>query len=182
MNQYWFANESPAEQPTITSLGVTGSRYGLSQPQKSFLLQLAFGFVINELHHGDCVGVDQQVNDFFMGLRVGARLYVMTVAHPPLEERWRAHCNSDFVLPCKEYHARDRDIVNASTHVIGCPQRLWPRTGGTWYTIGYARERGRPLAIVLPDKNEMVIERWPELQEMLAKYQEIDQDTKAHST
>lgn len=78
------------------------------------------------------------------------------VAHPPdnissqsFAALWLSH------RKCKpaNYLARNRDIVNSSDAVLAAPNvSVDPVKGsGTWYTIRYARERRKPVAIVFPD-------------------------------
>ena len=45
------------------------------------------------------------------------------------------------------YHARNRWMVDRSGMVIGFPQAE-VRSGGTWYTIDYAADQGKPRLIV----------------------------------
>lgn len=45
------------------------------------------------------------------------------------------------------YHARNRWMVDRSDFVIGFPRGTEP-TSGTWYTVNYAAEQGKPRVIV----------------------------------
>lgn len=45
------------------------------------------------------------------------------------------------------YHARNRWMVDRSSFVIGFPYGTDP-SSGTWYTMNYAAEQGKPLLIV----------------------------------
>ena len=45
------------------------------------------------------------------------------------------------------YHARNRWMVDRSGFVIGFPRGAEP-TSGTWYTVNYAAEQGKPRLVV----------------------------------
>lgn len=45
------------------------------------------------------------------------------------------------------YHARNRWMVDRSGFVIGFPRGTEP-TSGTWYTVNYAAEQGKPRLVV----------------------------------
>jgi hypothetical protein len=45
------------------------------------------------------------------------------------------------------YHARNRWMVDRSDFVIGFPRETEP-TSGTWYTVNYAAEQGKPRLVV----------------------------------
>jgi predicted Rossmann fold nucleotide-binding protein DprA/Smf involved in DNA uptake len=50
-------------------------------------------------------------------------------------------------LSAEAYHTRNRWMVDHSNLVIGFPHGDDPRSG-TWYTIGYGADQGRPRLIV----------------------------------
>lgn len=45
------------------------------------------------------------------------------------------------------YHARNRWMVDRSGFVIGFPRGTEP-TSGTWYTVNYAAEQGKPRLVI----------------------------------
>ncbi|QFZ16945.1 hypothetical protein [Saccharothrix syringae] len=51
------------------------------------------------------------------------------------------------VLDTAAYHARNRYMVDRSEFVIGFPQGV-DQTSGTWYTLNYASDRGKPRLVV----------------------------------
>lgn len=134
-------------QPTgeIGVLGFTGSRHGMTPEQVATvdeMTALAFG----EVHHGDCVGADLAM-DYIARVNGQRR-----IIHPPSDPRLRAWCDGDVVLPEKPYHDRNRDIVDACTMLIATPAEASEQPkGGTWYTVRYAREQGKPVMVVWPD-------------------------------
>lgn len=51
------------------------------------------------------------------------------------------------VLNATSYHARNRYMVDRSDFVIGFP-RGTNEASGTWYTLGYASDQGKPRLVV----------------------------------
>lgn len=108
-------------------LGVTGTRHGLTILQQGAAagelhrLRLT-GF--DELHHGDCRGVDAELAEI---ARVeGYRL----VCHPPSNDRLRAFVVSEEMRAAKEYLVRNRDIVDEADMMLACPDGpRKPRSG-----------------------------------------------------
>jgi hypothetical protein len=134
-----------------TKIGVTGTRVGLTSDQRATavkLLATTYGAAI-ELHHGDCVGADAELDT--MGQAMG----YLTVSHPPIHNRYRAHCAAAMVCEPKLYLLRNADIVNAVDVVLAFPKETTEaKQGGTWWTVRYARSIGRHLVIVWPDGTE----------------------------
>lgn len=132
----------------MRTVGITGSRNGLSFGQQGVLeAQLSALWVqgARTFHHGDCVGVDQEAS--YIARRMGYKL----VAHPPIKSILRAYVDSEVSWEPNDYLTRDRDIVDCSDFVIGCPDGPRRKGSGTWYTIGYAEDRGVPVLIVHPE-------------------------------
>lgn len=143
--------------------GETGTRYGATRLQLASVGWLWSRYEIKELHNGDCVGADEQL--YYLARSFGATVTL----HPPTDPKYRAFCGqSDCVVfdttitirPEKTYFIRDRDVVDESDVVVGLPKKPWEEDhGGTWYTINYAREQEKPLAIVWPN-GLISYERW----------------------
>lgn len=128
-------------------VGVTGSRIGLTMQQSEKARGLLVMANADELHHGDCVGADEEL------ARFAANLGVRTVAHPPTNIRHRAYHESSRVLPPKDYRRRNIDIVNACDVLWAFPsgeEGDQPRSG-TWMTVRIARQSRKPIIIVTPD-------------------------------
>lgn len=132
---------------TVIVIGITGTTRGLTPEQRATVSQLFAEFAADhiEVRHGDCVGADQQIAD--VARQFGCRI----VGHPAIEEDGRAYTCCDELLPPRESAARNRDIVDASDILIGCPatDHEWPGSG-TWYTINYAGGRRVPALTVSP--------------------------------
>jgi len=135
------------KEKTVT-IGFTGTRKGLSVKQKEVLLNFLSRISFSEVHHGDCIGADEQfhylIRRFFP--------YVRIVIHPPRNPKYRAFCKGDIILPEKDYLVRNKDIVNSSDIIIACPKENHEiQRSGTWMTIRYARKKRKKIIIVFPD-------------------------------
>jgi len=136
----------------MSGVGITATRHGLTDAQRLTLgtaLADAWlkdeGSIAHRFHHGDCVGGDVE------GAQIARRQGYRVVAHPPINPRLRAYWPSDEVLPERDYHARNRAIVDASWLVIGCPDGPERDRSGTWSTIRYARQTSARVVVIMPD-------------------------------
>lgn len=130
------------------AIGFTGTQLGLVWKQKSTLKSVLEKLrpVFSKFHHGDCIGADKQAND------LARELNYRIVSHPPSNEKKRAFCEADQVLPPKEYLARNHDIVNCSQVLIACPKESQEVVrSGTWSTIRYARKMKKDIIIIYFD-------------------------------
>jgi hypothetical protein len=130
------------------SIGFTGTQIGLTLKQKKSLHNALTKLrkVEFKFRHGDCIGSDAEASLIAKDLN-----YKITL-HPPINNKKRAFCEADEILPAKDYLDRNHDIVNCSRVVLGCPKE--PNEilrSGTWSTIRYARKIGRDLIIIYPD-------------------------------
>lgn len=135
-------------------VGFTGTRQGMTKFQRQVLLNRLQELRATHLHHGDCVGADEDADG------VARMLGLARCIHPPTEERMRAHCekhdgkNVLLSLPFP-YLTRNRHIVDHSHLLIACPKELdepsgGERAGGTWYTVRYARTVDKRVEIIYP--------------------------------
>ena len=127
-------------------IGITGTRSGMNIDQlESFRERMESFARPLEFHHGDCVGVDIEAAEIARGLGI------QTVCHPPVDEKLRAHHNSDVILEQKTHFARNRSIVDMCDILFVIPfQTSHSSTGGTWYTHDYAVKKGVPVEIFFP--------------------------------
>jgi len=129
----------------VMKLGVTGSREGWTSRQgiAMDMLLLSLYQPDIELHHGDCVGVDE------MAARSAHHWGYLIVTHPPTNPKHRAWVDLGTIMPEKTYHSRNRDIVDSCELLLAVPKSL-DRKGGTWNTIGYAASVNKPTIILHP--------------------------------
>jgi len=130
----------------MTRFGFTGNRTGLSVAQQAWLADLLS--FRHTLHHGACVGADEAAHHLAMAY--GAKV----VVHPPLDRKHMmvliAHRPIQ-VLPPREYLKRNQDIVTATDLLLACPIGEERLRSGTWSTVRYAVNVGRPVLICHPN-------------------------------
>jgi hypothetical protein len=136
----------------MTEVGVTATRRGLNSHQLTNIFRwlLSDRRNISKLHHGKCVGGDEEIND------AARSLDIYTVGHPPVNPRYLSDCVVDEEREAKEYLERDRDIVWETAVLLVAPyQNEEPssyRGSGTWYTYGVAKENKHRVVLFWPDK------------------------------
>lgn len=125
-------------------VGFTGTQHGMSDAQKDFLRELLHA-PGTELHHGDCVGADEEADEIARSL--GCKI----VVHPPSDPKKRAFCAQpgDTVWEERHYLERNVDIVDATRELVAAPltDREQLRSG-TWATVRYARKTGRKVTVL----------------------------------
>ena len=130
-------------------IGVTATQKGATEAQlATFERLLRSNLRPAELHHGDCIGGDEQAHNlaFPLGIR--------TVAHPPTNGKARAYCLADYSLKPRPYLDRNKDIVNAVDVLLAMPRLdQEERRSGTWSTVRYARQVKKPIGIIWPNGN-----------------------------
>lgn len=128
-------------------VGVTGTRSGMNDEQSRLVRNyLTSRNGITELHHGDCVGVDEQV------AILAAEVGIKVVCHPPIKTELRAYHRSDDFREPLSYFARNRQIVDECDVLLVVPyQNSWQNNGGTWYTHDYAKKTGKPTMVFFPN-------------------------------
>lgn len=137
----------------VFHLGFTGTRDGMTARQKEVVARVVRTYPANlRLHHGDCVGADEQMHRVVWANSPFARFH----GHPPRNPRFRAYCKFDHLEEPKPYLARDRDIVDACELLIATPKSYAEVIrSGTWATVRYAAKVGRRTLVVFPDgRNE----------------------------
>lgn len=145
-------------------VGFTGTRNGLTEPQRDALLD-----EINQLKprfwlHGACVGADAEgvalVLDWaFKNHSVRVFALPGKSASGPEEHSLqdiRALDDSHVIRETKTYFERNRDIVNECDVLVACPGTMEELNhGGTWYTIRYARKLSKRVVIIWPDGSRL---------------------------
>jgi hypothetical protein len=127
-------------------IGITGTQKGASAAQLEILKAVLWSHSPYELHHGDCVGVDEQAHNLATG---------RVLIHPPTNPGKRAWClpRKGEILPEYDYLDRNHHIVQACELLIALPDGPERMRSGTWATIRYATKTGRPVLIIYPTGN-----------------------------
>lgn len=125
-------------------VGFTGSRKGMTAEQVLAVGDLLAGAEV--LHHGDCVGADEEAH------RLALLFTIPVVLHPPTEWKARAFCGqATEVREAAPYIIRNHHIVDEVDLLIAAPaQAQEVLRSGTWATVRYARKRGIGVIVVLP--------------------------------
>ena len=130
-------------------IGFTGTRRDITARQYEELEKLLNRIVMEEFHHGDCVGADATAHSIMM------RSKTLIVIHPPTKSEARAYCTGQniIILPAREYLSRNKDIVNATEMLIACPAGPEVLRSGTWSTVRYAEKNKKEQVILWPNGN-----------------------------
>lgn len=131
-------------------IGITGTRNGMTVEQQSWLSRFLVSNIVDELHHGDCVGVDEQADDVARG--IGIKI----VIHPPTTARWRAFCNyrngKHEVRKGRDYLKRNHDIVRECGLILAFPEtEVEQLRSGTWSAVRYARKKCKNVMVISPE-------------------------------
>lgn len=138
----------------MSSFGFTGTRQGLTDEQKAVLPRLLMALDVTRLHHGDCVGADDEADEIARGLGISI------VIHPPDNPIDRAFCmkretepEQDEIKDPLPYFVRSNEIVREGEDgLIACPREDHEiNRSGTWYTVRRAWKFMRPVWVIKPD-------------------------------
>lgn len=133
-------------------VGVTGTQFGATADQVATVYKLLSTTLapVEELHHGDCVGADQQCHQLVTSMQ--SMLDIRTIGHPPVDYSRRAFCKCDELREEKEYLVRNHDIVDEVDWLIVIPRTHHEEMrSGTWATKRYAVKVRKDGCIVWPD-------------------------------
>jgi hypothetical protein len=132
----------------MTAYGFTGTRDGLTVPQRNGLRALLHALPPHsELHHGDCVGADFDAH--VLAKAIGWRI----ISHPgDVQPALRADLiDADEIMSRRPALDRNVDIVLATSELIACPRTMQEEIrSGTWQAVRAARKYDRPVTIVWP--------------------------------
>jgi hypothetical protein len=128
-------------------IGFTGTRYGMTEAQKTMLRTHMQEIRGDVFHHGDCIGADAEAHA--IALEMGMKI----VIPPPVDERHRAFCTGYTEMRSALSHfARNRAIVDESEILLVGPFQMERQSyGGTWFTHDYGLKRSKKVMLALPD-------------------------------
>lgn len=139
------------------SVGFTGTQTGLTQDQAGtlWIVLEVNSDVMQEIHHGDCIGADEA----FVVMISHLSRDIKIVQHPPLLDDKRAFTPFHEQRDPKDYLKRNHDIVDESHLMIACPgQKNEILRSGTWATIRYAKKTKKDLMMIYPDGSHELIQ------------------------
>jgi len=140
-------------------IGFTGTQKGMTPHQHKSVYLMLSEELPEEIHHGDCIGADDEVHN------IASELRIKIVIHPPIKGGKRAFRLGDESRPEQHYLVRNQQIVNETDVLIATPKSNKEELrSGTWSTIRYAmRETRMAVRIVWPNGNVSI---WNEGGEM----------------
>lgn len=135
----------------ITSIGFTGTQLGLTGHQRSNIISLLLQMPsLLKVRHGDCIGADEE----FDALMRTEFHKLVIYSYPPRNPAKRAFVEDrgyTVVYPVAEYLDRNKSIVRDSDWLVAAPSSTVEQLrSGTWSTIRYAQQIGKPHTIVFP--------------------------------
>jgi hypothetical protein len=140
------------------NIGITGTRNGATKEQLDAMGDLLETLCPYQVHHGDCVGVDEQFHEMANDLRMNCHEdKYFTVVHPPTDPKFRAFCVGEEILPEQPYLRRNRDIVRASDILIAVPSGPETLRSGTWSTVRYAIKHNKAVILINTDGEKVMM-------------------------
>jgi hypothetical protein len=134
-------------------IGFTGTQLGMTEAQRAALKAVLTERDATVLHHGDCIGADAQAHE------IAVSMSCEIVIHPPIVEAKRAWKQAARTLRPTSYLARNKDIVRDTAMLVATPGEDTEQIrSGTWLTVRFARRRGRPVWVILP--NGKILREW----------------------
>ena len=136
-------------------LGFTGTRKGMTLAQKRVVAEICDDLAYDTLHHGDCVGADEEAHHLASQASM-ERIEIW----PPKEHDRRAYCwyqdqikrPTIIVHEPDDFGARNRSIVDNTDGLVATPKGYQEELrSGTWGTIRYAMKIKRPVIVIWPD-------------------------------
>jgi hypothetical protein len=131
------------------NIGVTGTQKGMSDLQLicycQCLAKLITLYGVDELrlHHGRCIGADEQM--FFIAKMTG----IWTIAHPPIQQDRMSKFESDENRAAADFLVRNHNIVDECDILIVAPfENHEILRSGTWATYRYAKKIGTNFIIL----------------------------------
>lgn len=132
---------------TLIKYGFTGTRNGMNENQIKEITKLIQENINNgdtiEIHHGDCIGSDEEFHNICNSLSNKIKI----VIHPPINNKLRAYCKSEYIEKEKPYIKRNHDIVDSTEILLSCPYTKEELRSGTWSTIRYAKKLNKKVLI-----------------------------------
>jgi hypothetical protein len=138
-------------------ISVTSTQRGMTSAQLDTAWFLLSRVHAVKLHHGDCVGGDEEFHQMALAQREVRKScglpYMAITIHPPSNPEKRAFCEGyDEVRKAFPYLVRNHHIVDESDLLIAAPRTANEELrSGTWATARYAWKLGKPVIIINPD-------------------------------
>lgn len=133
-------------------IGFSGTRAGMTRAQKESVFYRLALLEATHLHHGDCIGADEQAH--WIAIELGLKV----ILHPPTDDSQRAgfiYGVTEMRSP-KPYLRRNKDIVKETEVLIATPRGSTEvLRSGTWATVRHARKLERLRYVYGPNGKEL---------------------------
>lgn len=147
-------------------IGFTGTQKGMTDFQKSSLIELFELKKPTEFIHGDCIGSDKEAND--IAVDWGIKIFTIFpstiikkrslcfglgnyIPNAYTEFNYRGKIVQVKWMPKDEPLKRNKLIVDYCQHLIACPkEHTHTLRSGTWATIRYAWKCKKDITIIPP--------------------------------
>ena len=130
-------------------LGFTGTIKGMTDWQKHRFTALIQDLMPTEFHHGDCFGSDTEAHEIVRFWSPGTNILI----HPPIIKDYASNLKGDIIYRAKPYLERNKDIVASCDVLVATPKEPdEQRRSGTWYTVRRARDTGKRIILLLPER------------------------------
>ncbi len=128
-------------------ISFTGTQNGMTDKQKYVFESILYSIHNIELHHGDCIGADEDAHN------IALIHNTIIIIHPPNNNSKRAFCtNANEIKEPKPYLVRNNDMAVICNLLIATPKEYKEQLrSGTWATIRYARKYNNKIAIIQPN-------------------------------
>jgi hypothetical protein len=149
-------------------IGFTGTRLGMTDKQKEVIGEaLEWALEITEVHHGVCVGADEEFHS------LAVELGIPIVGHPPSEVVYLAKIPDEefeHSFRPKKYLVRNREMVDVCDMIYAAPKEYAEvLRSGTWATVRYTIAKEKPVGIVFPNGELKVMSK-----ESLTKWKALE--------
>ena len=129
----------------MIKIGFTGTRSGMTDEQKEKCRQELVD--VEYVIHGGCIGADEDFHKIAKELGLYIKVYPGHSAKDGDTSFHFDYSDADEIFPSKPYFERNRSIVNDTDLLLGAPYNQ-VQTGGTWYTINFAKKNSKPYKIL----------------------------------
>ena len=134
-------------------IGFTGSRHGMTKVQHARATGIMLSENVKECLHGGCVSADAEFHKIC--LSIGSIAISVFRGHPTGQPNYTKYwgklassINVAHIEPAP-FLERNRRIVNNCDLLIATPSTDSSKgKGGTWYTIGYAKDNDVPVLVL----------------------------------
>lgn len=134
-------------------VGVSGTQKGITLYQNVRVMEFLEEWDWTELHHGNCVGADEEIAMIAMCVRMpNEENKEEIVAHPTIHKQQSKRHYFDRSMPNFPPLVRNHNIVDVTQRMIICPGGIHTLRSGTWATFRYAVRKHKIIHLIPPEE------------------------------